>query len=341
MISRRTFLGYSFILTTGSAIDYSHYFQAKQIMSVRGPLKPEEIGQTLIHEHFLVDFVGAAAYDPNKWNDDDVIKKLQPYLEEVKKLGCKTIVECTPNYLGRDVQLLERISSLTGLNVITNTGYYGGSVNKYLPAHAFTETEKQLADRWIAEFRNGIDGTSIKPGFIKISVNETSLSEISRKLIRAAGFCHLATGLTIASHTGPATPAFEEIEMLKQIGVAPDAFIWVHAQNEKEWHKYLLAIKLGAWVSLDALRSENVGDYVEMLIFLKKQNALHRVLVSHDAGWYEPHKPNGGTVRGYTTLFEKLVPQLETNGFTRKDLHQLLVKNPATAFTLQVKKVSR
>src|SRR5690606_7987936 len=129
--------------------------------------------------------------------------------------GCQTLVDCTPNYLGRDVGLLKLLSEKTGLYVITNTGYYGGSNHKFLPSQAFTENAEQLAARWIREWQQGIDGTPIKPGFMKISVNPDHLSDISLKLIKAAALAHLKTGLTIASHTGPAVPAFEQMEVLK------------------------------------------------------------------------------------------------------------------------------
>jgi phosphotriesterase-related protein len=265
--------------------------------------------------------------------------KVLPYLEEVKKAGCKTIVDCTPNFLGRDVQLLQRLSKQSGLSIVTNTGYYGGSDEKFLPPQVFTESANELADRWIAEWENGIDGTGIKPGFMKISVNPASLSTVSRKLTEAAAKTHLRTGLTIASHTGPAVAAFEEIEILKSQGVSPEAFIWVHAQNEKNFDEYLKAASMGAWVSLDGVDDTNIPHYVQNLVRLKKENYLHRILISHDAGWYEPGKPDGGTFRGYTTIFSKLIPRLKENGFTDKDTDQLLVVNPREAFATRVRKL--
>ena len=307
-------------------------------MTVKGTLASKSMGRTLIHEHILVDFIGAAEYNPNRWSREDVIKKVLPYLQELKATGCNTLVDCTPNYLGRDVQLLQQLSTQSGLNIVTNTGYYGGSVEKFLPAHAFTETEFQLADRWIKEYTQGIDNTAIRPGFIKISVNDKQLTEISKKLIRAAAHCHLKTGLVIASHTGPATPALEEIEILNQLDVSPSAFIWVHAQNEEDWNQYVRAAKQGSWISLDGLRENNTGDYVKMLGFLKKEKLLHRTLVSHDAGWYEPGKPDGGTIRGYTTLFKELIPALKQSQFSEKDIMRLIQQNPAEAFTIKIRK---
>ena len=309
------------------------------VMAVTGPIGASELGTTLIHEHILVDFIGAAKYDPQRWNDDDVIRKVLPYLDEVKKAGCKTIVDCTPNLLGRDVQLLQRLSKQSGLSIITNTGYYGGSDEKFLPPQVFTESASDLADRWIAEWENGIDGTGIKPGFMKISVNPASLSVASRKLTEAAAKTHLRTGLTIASHTGPALAAFEEIEILKGQGVSPEAFVWVHAQSEKNFDEYVKAVRLGTWVSLDGVSDSNILQYVENLARLKKEKALHRILISHDAGWYEPGKPDGGNFRGYTTIFNKLIPRLKENGFTDKDIDQLLIVNPREAFAIRIRKL--
>lgn len=304
-------------------------------MTVNGPLSAYAMGFSLIHEHILVDFIGAANYDPTRWEHEKVIHKVSPFLQELKAAGCKTFIDCTPNYLGRDARLLQRLSDLTGLQMITNTGYYGGSDNKYLPQHAFSETDLQLSNRWTKEYENGIDSTRVRPGFIKISVNSSHLSDISQKLIRAAGYCHLQTGLTIASHTGPALPAFEQLEILKRLRVPADSFIWVHAQNEKDRHQYLTAAKQGAWVSLDGLNESNVDEYVESLAFLKKEKQLHRTLISHDAGWYDPAQADGGNFRPYMTLFRKLIPALKQAQFAEKDIVQLLETNPANAFAIK------
>ena len=150
----------------------------------------------------------------------------------------------------------------------------------------------------------------IKPGFIKIGVAGDTLSELHRKLVDAAARTHLKTGLTIASHTGPAIPAFEQLEILKKEGVAPEAFIWVHAQAEKDLSNHVRAARMGAWISLDGVNDNNLAEYVKMIKNLKENNLLNKVLLSHDAGWYHPGEENGGEYRGYTTLFEKLVPLL-------------------------------
>jgi phosphotriesterase-related protein len=310
------------------------------IMTVRGPISAGEIGLTLTHEHILVDFIGADSINESRWDKAIVGEKVAPYLKQVKDMGCKTFIDATPEYIGRDPLLLQSISKSAGINIITNTGYYGaGNSNKFLPKHACTETTEQLAERWIAEWTNGIGTTGIKPGFIKIGVTKDSLSELHAKLVHAAARTHLKTGLVIASHTGPALPAFQQIEILKKEGVDPSAFIWVHAQGEKDSSNHLKAAEAGAWVSLDGINENNIEDYLSMITNMKQNSLLGKVLLSHDAGWYDPAKENGGEFRGFTTLFEKLLPALRNAGFTDDEINQLLVKNPAEAFTVRIRKL--
>jgi phosphotriesterase-related protein len=342
--NRRAFLKRGFLFGAGMLTFVRIGLAAdkkKQVMTVKGRIDASAMRFTLAHEHILVDFIGAEEINPPRWDRDEVTAKVLPYLEELKNSGCQTLIDCTPNYLGRDVVLLKSLSEKTGLNILTNTGYYGGSDNKFLPAHSFTETAEQLSRRWIYEWQEGIDGTSIRPGFIKISVNSSHLSDVSLKLIRAAAFTHLKTGLTIASHTGPALPAFEQIETLKSNRIDPAAFIWVHAQNESDATQHVRAAREGAWVSLDGLRDDNIDEYVDKLLLMKKENCLQRVLLSHDAGWYDPGKPGGGEFRPFTALFKKMIPALEQEGFEEKEIVQVMQNNPANAFAMGVRRLKK
>lgn len=306
------------------------FIPAEQIITVNGPIDANSLGITLAHEHVLVDFIGADKTNESRWDKTTVLNKVVPYFMEAKQAGVQAVVECTPAFLGRDVRLLKMLSDKTGIQFITNTGYYGARSNKHLPSWAFTETAAQLAARWIEEFEHGIDGTGIRPGFIKISVDgpTNGLTDIHKKLVRAAAITHLKTGLIIFSHTGPARAAFEQLEILKEMKVKPDAFVWVHAQAEKDKTMHIRAAKMGAWVSLDNVGVNN-DYYLEALAGLKEAGLLHRVLLSHDAGYYRPGEPDGGDFRGYTEIFKLL------EGFSEKDIEQLLVKNPAEALKIK------
>ena len=313
--------------------------ESDYIITVKGRMSANDIGFTLSHEHVLVDFSGADQYDPDKWDDDDVLRVVVPYIEEIQDLGCKTLVECTPVYIGRDPALLKRIADKTGINIVTNTGYYGASDNKYIPQSAYSALDTELADLWISEFESGIDGTGIRPGFMKIGVTPGRLSDLHQKIVSAACYTHLETGLTIASHTGPALPAFEELDILKSFGVSPNAFIWVHAQNEKDHSKHIEAARMGAWVSFDGFNKENANQYAQWLISFKNNGLLNRVLVSHDAGWYSPGEPDGGNFTPYTSIFKYLLPELEEKDFSTEDINLIFKRNPAKAFSVKIRNI--
>ena len=261
-----------------------------------------------------------------------------PYVQKLTAHGVEYFVDCTPNYLGGDVRILTEISQRSGIKIVTNTGLYGARNNLFIPSYARAMSPEQLAAKWIDEFENGIDGTMIRPGFIKIGVDaQLPLDTIDLKLVKAGALAHLSTGLTIASHTGPAVGFWQQAVLMKEMGVSPSSFIWAHAQLEEENKQYLKAEKAGYWISFDGLGWELDG-HVEKLIYKKENGILDKVLISHDAGWYDPQKSKQLVV-GSTALFEKLIPRLYSNGFTKEDVHQLLSKNPARANSVKMKRI--
>ena len=307
------------------------------VQSVTGPVTVSPAEVWLSHEHLLVDFIGADSIEPRRWDHDSVINALLNYLEELKQHNVKYFVDATPAYLGRDVLLLEKIAKRTGLTIVTNTGFYGAVNNKYVPAFAFDKTPEKLAEIWINEYKNGIEGTHVKPGFIKISVDASDpLDAIDQKLVRAAAITHLKTGLTIASHTGEAKGLWPQLKILKEMNVSPKAFIWVHAQNEKDNNNYLLAAKEGCWISLDGL-GWDLQKHTEKILFAKEHNILNRILLSHDAGWYDPQKKIQ-EIKPYTNIFKQLYPELISKGFSKEEFNRLLAENPSNAFSISIKR---
>lgn len=309
-------------------------------MTVTGTIPASKMGTTLAHEHILVDFIGADSTGYHRWDRGEVVEKVLPFLTEVKELGVQTFLECTPAYLGRDPVLLKTLSQKTGLQILTNTGYYGARNNKFVPARAFKETVDQIAEGWIEEWEKGIEDSGIRPGFIKIAVDrDDTLAAMHQKIVKAAARTHLKTGLTIASHTGPERPAFKQLALLEEESVAPGAFIWVHAQRgDKAAH--VNAAKRGAWISFDNVKADSsrIARYIDLISTMKENGVLNRVLISHDAGWYHVGEPGGGKFRGYTSIFKKLIPALKNNGFTDAEINQLMVLNPQMAFSIRVRR---
>ena len=331
MIDRRAFLA---ALSAVVAARPLRAATRRRVATVRGPVDAGALGTTLVHEHVLVDFVGADRVSPSRYDADEAFAVVLPHLLALKDRGARTLVECTPAWLGRDPRLLVRLSEASGLHVVTNTGYYGAAEDKYLPAHAYEERAERLAERWTVEARDGIEGTGVRPGFLKTGVDKGPLSAIDRKLIRAAALCHRRTGLRIHCHTGDGVAAMDILSVLEEQRVPAAALVWVHAQNEKDHALHLRAARAGAWIELDGVSEDAAERHLAAVMDLRRAGHLDKVLLSQDAGWYRVGEAGGGAFRGYTFLFDAFVPALRRAGLEEAEVRTLLVDNPARVLGL-------
>lgn len=276
----------------------------------------------LVHEHVLVDFIGADQIRPGRYQADEVFRVARPRLEELRAHGCRRLLECTPNFLGRDPELLAGLADATNVEIWSNTGLYGAGNHKYVPPFARSESASQLAQRWIAETRE-----PWRPRFIKIGVNRGPLDELDRKLVRAAAIASRETGLTIASHTGDGAAALEQLEIITGEKLDPVRFVWVHAQNERDHRVHENVARAGAWIEFDGVGPNTVDLHLACVRFMASKGLLGRTLVSQDSGWYHVGEAGGGDFRGYTYLYTRFLPQLEP-----AQVPALMWENPRAAF---------
>lgn len=333
-LTRRAFLGQTALLAVAAAAADA---PEPYVQTVLGPVPASKLGPTLTHEHVLCDFIGAEQTGRHRWDVDAVVERMQPFLAQLKERGITGFVDCTPAFIGRDPRVLRRLAQATGLHTLTNTGYYGGASDKFVPKHAYEESPDQLAARWIDEWKHGIEDTGVKPGFMKIGIDEikkeaTQLSAIDEKLVRAAARASQQTGLTAVCHTGGGPAGLVAAKLFIAQGAKPDRFVVAHADG----HGLPInqqAADLGAWVSFDAVSRRPLAQHLA-LIQSMTENHPQRLLLSHDNGWYWVGQENGGKVRDFNYLSDALWPALREKGFAEALLRRLLVDNPAKALGL-------
>jgi phosphotriesterase-related protein len=325
---RRAFVGGCAAVVIGGVRAAAREPAAVAVQTVLGPVSPETLGPTLVHEHLLVDVIGASQVSKDRYDREAVFARMLPLLEQFRADGGRTFVDATPQALGRDPELLKRLSQASGIAIITSTGIDGASGDKYVPDFARTESADALATRWIAEARDGIEGTTIRPGLIRIGVDGSPLSDLDRKLVLAAARAHRATGLPIASHTEGGAAVREQLDLLAKEGVAPDAFVWAHAQGETDRAVHRELATRGAWIEFDGISDQELDLHVDLVLDMRKHGLLGRTLVAHHVGWYHVGEPDGGDVRPYTMMFERFLPALRHAGMTPAEKRTLIVDNP-------------
>ena len=349
-MNRRAFIHTSALALSSALLGANAAETPDQVMTVTGLIPAADLGRTLVHEHVAVDFIGAARTSPDRYDSQLAFELARPHFERLRRDGVKSLVECTPRFIGRNPDLLRRLSRETGLQVLTNTGWYAAVNHRFLPPEAQTESVDQIADRWKREWTDGLDGTGIRPGFLKLGTGNGPLPAVDAKLVRAAARVHRTSGLPIAIHTGDGAAALDELKLLREEGIRPDALIWVHAQNDPG-PVQIEAARMGTWISLDgySLSGPNVLRYPAMIVAHREAGTLNRVLLSHDDGWaVEGDAPSGnkltlfgnGNPTPYSSIFSQLIPDLRARGFTDADVQQLLVVNPRSALTLRPRLLS-
>jgi phosphotriesterase-related protein len=311
-----------------------------KIITVTGEVPVSRMGVTLPHEHILFDMAMIDSIGAKRYDKDSVIQKMLPYLEELKPFKLQTFIDGTPEFMGRDPQLLAELSRKTGINIITNTGWYATDDGKHLPREIKDMSPEEIALMWINEVKNGIGNTGIKPGVINIGVSNSVLTENDKKLVAAACLTHLETGLSIMSFTGPAVGVLAQLQILKKYGVSPSAFIWLHAMEEPSKNRLLAVAEKGVWIALDGIQPDmNASVQISgMVKYLKVIRHLDHVLLSHDIPGYQVGLPGGGTIRPYTELFDSFKLLMMSEGITSEEVNMMLVKNPALAFGISVRK---
>ncbi|SHJ76645.1 phosphotriesterase family protein [Pseudozobellia thermophila] len=307
--------------------------QEGTIQTVQGPIKVSELGFVLTHEHIMSNY-GKPQDSTSFYNDAALLGQVVPYLKKLRRLGVDAIFDCTTAYFGRRTDLLQKISRETDINIITNTGFYAAANDRYIPSFAYEMEAAEIADLWVDEFENGIGGSDIKPGFIKLAFDMGTPSPIDTKLFEAGVRAHLKTGLTLVVHTGDNREAAKlQMQLLKGYKVDPSAWIWVHANKAKDDALLLDTAKKGAWISFDGVSSSNYKEYADRIEKFRKNGLLERLLLSHDGNGF----PAGGPVRGFDALVKYLVPELLYRGIPQSEIDLITKENPKKAFLPGVK----
>ncbi|MEQ8238562.1 MAG: cellulase family glycosylhydrolase [Cyclobacteriaceae bacterium] len=300
------------------------------INTVQGIRTSDQLGFALTHEHLFSNF-GKEPGLAKSYDEAALMAQVVPYLRKLKLSGVQAIFDCTTAYFGRRVDLLEQIADQTGIDIITNTGFYGAADDRYVPEMAKKATAQEIAAIWIEEFENGIDGTIIKPGFIKLAFDEGKPSKLDLKLFESGVITSKETGLAMAVHTVNNKAAVEaQIKILEKYKVPLSAWVWVHADKFEDVNYQISLADKGAWISLDRVKEKEINNYIQKLDQFKSAGLLHKILLSHDGNSFTV----GGELRPYEAIMDGLIPAMKSAGFSQGEINLLMMENPTVAFGL-------
>jgi len=313
-----------------------------RINSVRGPLDTKDMGFTLPHEHVLVSSAGLQHTYPEFINRKAILGKAVKDLGEAFKQGVGTIVDVTTHDLGRDIRLLEEVSRRTGVHIVACTGTW-----RDIPRAFWSADPDWVAPLYVREIEEGMEGTGIKAGIIKVANDEGGVTAEGEIVLRAAARAQKATGVPISTHTwAPERVGEQQIRIFEDEGVDLNR-VYVGHSNDTTDVDYLMGLlKKGVWVGLDRYPGgyhPGTPKWEERTAVVKRlvdAGYASRIMLSHD--WSiildDDRTPASRRERlrdnpdGYLFIHRRVLPRLKKLGVSEEAVHQIMVDNPRRFF---------
>jgi len=310
---------------------------APHVMTVSGPMPPERIGFTLPHEHTSCSpELAPTRSEPFDYEAD--FELMVSELRDFRRRGGSCVVDLSSEGLGRDPIRLRTLSSSTNLFIVMGTGWYRESF--YPPgADIDRRSADELAAHIVAEVRDGVDGSGVRPGIIgEIGTDRAWLSPREERVHRAAARAARQTGLAIVTHSLRSRIGLDQLALFEAEGADPGRVLVGHADSVLDLDYHLAVVERGASLGFDLLGRP--GEYevarearlVQIILELIERGFADRILLSQDTSTTAQLRAFGGP--GFSYVAQHFLPTLRTAAVGEGEIHQMTVENPRRLLTL-------
>ncbi len=309
------------------------------INTVLGKLEPHRLGTTLCHEHIFVGSTDLSKAFGDRWYDKDALVKLASsqlkYARE--RFSLNTVIDGTPPDLGRDVDLLVRVSRESGVNIIASTGFYYDD-----RCYLLCKSPESLAEYFIDECLNGMENTyksdtPVLPGMLKCATGRAGLTDINKICLRTMAITQVRTSLPLFVHcTHSKKTAIPQLELLLNEGCSPKKTIIGHVSDITDAEYIASILGYGVYVGFD--RVYNRPEQVDTLLRLLDMGYEDRIMLSRDGDVHFDFSSEGfsGALNRdenkFTVVLDTFSSMLRQQGVDDVLLHKMLCDNVVQLF---------
>jgi phosphotriesterase-related protein len=340
----------------------------KQVMTVLGPVDPEDLGVTLMHEHLFVDIrcwlgeprtpeeeeardqpisllnLGLFRRDPMLSRDNLILDDMNLIIEEAlrfKRAGGGTIVEVTPIGIGRDPSSMQEVAHATGLNIVCGCGFYIAASH---PPYVATRSKQELAGEIIRDLMEGIGETGVRAGIIGEIGLSPGIPPDEEKSLRAAAIASRETGAAITIHTPwPKGEKLRVLDILEEEGADLTRVIMGHLDYEMDVELNQAMADRGAYLQIDCFGQEHYRemynfhdpldiDRVAFIAEMVRRGYVSQILISQDVATKVDLRRYAGW--GYAHISEHVERMLKAEGVTEDQIRTIRVDNPRRVLPL-------
>ena len=302
-----------------TSADFPSFPSGAVIRTLRGDMDPGQLanGATLIHEHL-------------SGHPEDI-------LFEVNSAGADGVA-CLVDSSGRrrTQQALDdqqAVSDQTDVHIVRAGGYLQDVGFTFYPVRVAEASEDELYEELVQ------DATNQRWGAFGEIGSSLEMRPDERKVHRAVGRAHVATGLPIFTHTpheSCPSCAMEQMDTLESVGVDFAHLVIGHMSTIRQEHDpigtHSAIARRGAFIGLDTVGHEMSRSHipatekVKMVQDLLEAGFEDHIVFSSDMGNRTHSKANYGN--GFSTVLVQFVPKLLFAGVPERTIRKILVDNP-------------
>jgi len=355
----------------------------KKIMTVLGPIEPSELGFTSMHEHIM--FQGAVlarrlraqipknnlpiheddkvslenvglllknsimAWDALVQDDEEV---MVGEVQDFKDSGGNAILEVSVPGIQLATAPIKRISERTGVHVVIATGFYTWDS---WPEQYLNLSVAAYREHMLHEIKYGVQETDIKPGHLKIALND--LNHMEENTLRAAAQVANETGISLTIHPckKPGGGRLRVLRILQEEGVDLTRVVMAHTSVEEAPASYRelifypqlyrvntdeakrmletgvnISVEFGNPLGFEMMGRFETGDFGRMagLYELIEQGYCQQIVLGNDVCGRTMLRRGGAL--GYLRLTTFVIPTLRNEaGVSDYAIRQMMIENPA------------
>ena len=322
------------------------------VNTVTGPIRVEDLGVTLMHEHVLIGYPG--------WEADtlrpgparaEIVSTAVEKIRSMQEIGIQSMLDPCPNDLGRDVGLAAEVADKTGFNIICATGLYKENEGGFAHWHfvrSIGRGVEAMAELFIHELTRGIGDTGVKAGIIKVATGAGKITDYEYDVLSAAAMAAVETGAPITTHTDQGTMGEEQQAFLLEKGVPAHRIIIGHSCGSSDHDYHMRLLDKGSYLGFDRFGLDILApdeQRIDALVALLQKQQERRIVVSHDSVWCTRGQPFPAEMLAAidvdklfnpTHFHRNIIPALLARGVSREQIDTMLVDNPRRFFQGEV-----
>ena len=316
---------------------------ARLVQTVRGPIEVSKLGFTLSHEHIC-------NCTPEFWEQwpksfggrEGLVARAVEQLEALKKSGVDTLIDLTPYDVGRDIRLIEEVSRKSGIQIVACTGQH-----LFAPPSLGDRPTEALTEFFIREIEQGIDGTDIKAGVIKVATANDVVTACRRKGLARRRARQQGHGRSHRdTHSCAAARRKKQADIFEAEGISPARVSLGHSDDSGDIDYLAGLARRGYTLGMDHInrglkpdarvswksRAEHIKQLIGMgfveRLFLSQDTVLGTAMFPPERqGEREKTNPDGLFFNTRT-----LIPHLKQIGVSPGQIRIMTVENPRRFF---------